>query len=293
MKTVAGSIESPNMQELTIVWQRARSSVWEDEWIEYLFRNIPHQTIENLDHTQFIDNSVIVDAVCWAPYHNDYIAEMTRRNLKFGFVHLTDEDCRTDISTYQQCKFVLRNYYRGTMPDHVMHIPLGWNTGFTEYSNNPTSDQRNHAWASVSARWDHNRDIMAQAMNTIPRGQLYVANHHSPRLSPGEMRKIYNACIFVPCPRGAIIIDNFRVTEALEAGCIPIVERSDYWAKMHGDDFPAIQIDNWTSVPAIVQHYLDNLTKCEALRQQCYNWWQTKKNTVTSQVTELVTRTML
>jgi hypothetical protein len=281
------------MQELTLIWQRARDSVWEDEWVEYLFRNIPHRTIENLNHDQYIDNSVIVDALCWAPYHNDYVKEMKQRGLKFGLVHLTDEDCTVDISSYADCKFVLRIYYRGSMPDHVMNIPLGYNTGFTAYTDNPPSNQRKFIWACVSARWDQNRNNMAQAMSSVPNGNLYVAGHHGPRLTPAEMSKIYRDCIFVPCPRGAIIMDNFRVTEALEAGCIPIVERSDYWANMHGPDFPAIQIDNWAWVPNLIQQYLQNPTELDILRNRCYNWWTVKKNQVTEDVTNLVTRTML
>jgi hypothetical protein len=281
------------MQELTIVWQRARDSVWEDEWVEYLFRNVPHRTIENLNHDQYIDNSVIVDALCWAPYHNDYVNEMKQRGLKFGLVHLTDEDCTVDISSYADCKFVLRNYYRGPMPEHVMNIPLGYNTGFTAYTDNPPSNQRKFTWACVSARWDQNRNNMAQAMSSVPNGNLYVAGHHGPRLTPAEMSKVYRNCIFVPCPRGAIIMDNFRVTEALEAGCIPIVERSDYWTNMHGPDFPAIQIDNWAWVPTLIHQYLQDPIGLDILRNQCYNWWTVKKNQVTEDVTNLVTRTML
>lgn len=280
------------MQELTIVWQRARSGVWEDEWVEYLFKDIPHRTIENLDHTLFIDNSVIVDALCWAPYHNAYIAEMTKRGLNFGLVHLTDEDCTVDISSYADCKFVLRNYYRGPMPEHVMNIPLGYNTGFTAHTENPPAAQRKFVWSCVGARWDQNRNVMAQVMSSIPNGFLYVAEHHGIRLTPAEMSKIYRDSVFIPCPRGAIIMDNFRVTEALEAGCIPIVERSDYWAKMHGADFPAIQINGWHEVPGIIQQYTQDPAGLDLLRNRCYNWWTARKQLVTKNVTELVTKKM-
>jgi hypothetical protein len=280
------------MEKLTIVWQRARSSVWEDGWIEYLFRNIPHDTVENLDHNTYIDNSVIVDALCWAPYHNDYIAEMTARNYNFGLIHLTDEDCKTDISSYNQCKFVLRNYYRGPMPEHVMNIPLGWNTGFTDFCNNKSSSDRKFVWACVAARWDQNRNDMVKAMSTVAGGSLYVADHHGPRLTPAQMSEQYHDAIFIPCPQGAIIVDSFRITEALEAGCIPIVERSDYWTNMHGDDFPAIQIDSWAEAPAIIAELLTSPSKVEAIRLMCSIWWESRKHKVTSDVTKLIHKKM-
>jgi hypothetical protein len=280
------------MNELTIVWQRARSSVWEDNWVEYLFRNIPHKTIENVDHTLYLDNSVIVDALCWAPYHNDYIKEMTNRGLKFGLIHLTDEGRNADISSYNDCKFVLRNYYKGLAAEHVMDIPLGWNSGFTDVTGNKTSMDRKFIWACVAARWDQNRNNMVNAMSTVPNGSLYIADHHGPRLSPMQMSEMYRDSIFIPCPSGAIIIDNFRVTEALEAGCIPIVERSDYWKQMHGEDVPFIQIDNWKQATDVINNLLKNPSKLEALRILCKMWWESRKHLLTNSVTELVYRTM-
>ena len=280
------------MQELTIVWQRARSSVWEDEWVEYLFKDIPHNTIENLDHTQFIDNSVIVDAICWAPYHNDYINELAGRGYKFGMVHLTDESTQDDISSYDKCKFVLRNYYRGPMPEHVMHIPLGWNTGFTDYVQDKASSARQYTWAFVGARWDQNRNDMSSAMSSVPNGSLYVADHTGPRLAPAQMGRFYSEAIFVPCPRGAIIIDSFRVTEALEAGCIPIVERSEYWTNMHGEDFPAIQVSSWAEAPAVINEMLKSSSKVEATRLMCKLWWDSRKYKVTNDVTDLIHKKM-
>lgn len=283
-----GLLEKNNMQELTIVWQRARTSVWEDEWVEYLFKDIPHRTIENLDHTQFIDNSVIVDAICWAPYHNAYINELASRGYNFGLVHLTDESTKDDISSYDKCKFVLRNYYRGSMPDHVMHVPLGWNTGFTDYIQDIPLMNKQHVWAFVGARWDQNRNEMASVMTSIPGGSLYVADHTGPRLAPAQMGRFYSDAIFVPCPSGALIIDSFRVTEALEAGCIPIVERSDYWFKMHGKDFPAIQIDSWQQAPSVISDLLNDISRLTALRILCHTWWSAHKYNITEKVNKLV-----
>lgn len=280
------------MKELTIVWNRARSASWESTWVEYLFRNIPHTTIENLDHSQFIDNSVIVDSICWAPYHNAYCEEMKNRGYKFGIIHLTDESTRDDIDSYRHAQFVLRNYYREGMLPKVMHIPLGYNDNFTDVTDNPSVADRKYTWSYVGERWDHNRNIMASAMNTVPNGNLYVVHHSGPRMSVVDMSKLYRNSIFVPCPRGAIIIDNFRVTEALEAGCIPIVERSDYWAKMHGANPPLIQISNWAEVPAIIADLTKDPNRLEMIRLSCKKWWEDRKGLITEQVEDLVANTM-
>ncbi len=280
------------MNELTIVWNRARSASWESTWIEYLFRNIPHRTIENLDHSQFIDNSIIVDSICWAPYHNQYCEEMKQRGLKFGLIHLTDESTGDNIDSYKNARFVLRNYYREGMLENVMHIPLGYNDNFTDLNENPSASERKYLWSYVGERWDYNRSIMADVMRTVPNGHLYVVHHTGPRMSVVDMSKMYRNSVFVPCPRGAISMDNFRVTEALEAGCIPIVERSNYWTQIHGPNPPLIQVDSWQLVPNIIQELSSDPGRLEMIRLTCKKWWEERKLQLTEQVEHLVTSTM-
>lgn len=280
------------MNNITLVWNRARSASWESTWIEYLFRNIPHTTIENLDHSQFIDNSVIVDSICWAPYHNQYCKDLYNRGYNFGIIHLTDETTRDNIDSYQYARFVLRNYYRENVPLNVMHLPLGYNDNFTDVLDNPSAKDRKYTWSYVGERWDHNRNLMAGAMQSVPNGDLYVVHHSGPRMSVVDMSKLYRNSIFVPCPRGAISTDNFRVTEALEAGCIPIVEKSDYWSKMHGPNPPLIQISNWQEASSIINDLLSDINRLEMIRLSCNRWWNERKDQLTEQVEALVASTM-
>jgi hypothetical protein len=280
------------MNELTIVWNRARSASWESTWIEYLFRNIPHKTIENLDRSQFIDNSIIVESICWAPHHNQYCQDLHDRGLKFGIIHLTDESTRDNIDSYRHAKFVLRNYYREGLPEKVLNIPLGYNDNFTDLTNNLNSRERKYLWSYVGERWDQNRNVMAGAMRTVPNGNLYVVHHTGPRMSVVDMSRMYRDSVFVPCPRGAISMDNFRVTEALEAGCIPIVERSDYWAKMHGPNPPLIQIGNWQEVPNIIADLANDPARLEMVRLTCKQWWEERKLQLTDQIEDLVASRM-
>lgn len=280
------------MNKLTIIWQRPRIEVWEADWVEYLFRNIPHDTIEDINHNTFMDNSVIVESIWWAPHHMGYINELVNRKYNFGLIHLSDERCQDDISSYQHCKFVMRNYYRGIMAPNVMHFPLGWNSGFRDVSDNPATADRKHTWCFVGHRWDQNRNNMVAAMKTVPMGNLYVAEHHGPRLDACQMSVLYRNCVFVPCPRGAINIDSFRVTESLEAGCIPIVERDEYWSNMYGADVPFLQIDQWHQAPTLISSWLSNPVELEKYRKHCHDWWCRHRDNTVIQVTELVSRTM-
>jgi hypothetical protein len=281
------------MKKITLVWNRARSNSWETDWIEYLFRNIPHDTVDNPDHDQYWDNSVVIDTVRWADYHDRYCAELVDKKYKYAVIDLSDEVRNSSTHSYTDAEFVLRNYCRPGLEDHVLHIPLGYNTGFTNVTDNPPASERSNNWAFVGQRWDEIRERMRDCMMTVPRNKIHIAQDESARLTPAEMSKIYRDSIFVPAPRGWFIIDSFRVTEALEAGCIPIVESSDYWGELYGEVPPFIQINNWAQAPGIVTQLLADPQALEELRLSCYTWWTETKDLVTSQVEYLVNETLL
>lgn len=280
------------MEKITLVWNRSRATSWEPDWIEYLFRNIPHDTVENLNHDQYWNNCVVIDTVKWADYHDSYCAELVRQGMEYAVIDLSDETRNSSTASYDSANFVLRNYYRPNMANHVLHIPLGYNTGFTTVSDNPPADKRSHVWAFVGQRWDQTRQQMREYMMSVPGGKIHVAENESYRLSPVDMSRVYRDSVFVPAPHGWFVIDSFRVTEALEAGCIPIVETSDYWTKLYGEVPPFPQINNWSQAPGMIRNLLANPAELEALRLRCHSWWCETKDLVTSQVEYLVKETL-
>jgi len=282
------------MEKITLVWNRPRNQSWEPDWIEYLFRNIPHDTVDNSNRDQFYNKSIVIDTIRWSNQEHDaYCAELVKRGLEYAVIDLSDETRSSSIASYDRANFVLRNYFRPGMDEHVLHIPLGYNTGFTAITDNPPATERTNTWAWVGQRWDQTREQMRSAMMTIPNGKIHVAANESERLTPADMSKIYRDSIFVPAPHGWFVIDSFRVTEALEAGCIPIVEISDYWQKLYGEEPPFIQVSSWAEVPHVVNSLLRDPKLLEELRLRCYNWWLATKDLVTQQVEYLVDETML
>ena len=117
------------MNKITIVWQRPKNATWETDWIHWLFSDITDNIVDNLDHSLYLDNSVLIDCLVWAPYHNNYAREMRRRGLRFGLVHLTDEGSDNDISSYTDCDFVIRMFMRKCIQDYVLTIPIGYTSG--------------------------------------------------------------------------------------------------------------------------------------------------------------------
>ena len=278
------------MKKITLLWNRPKEIFWDVDWIEYLFRNIPHDSVENdSEHSLYFDRCVIVDTIQWAPHHDEYINNMNAKGYQYALVHLSDEICSAPVHTYDRAKFVLRNYLRSGLPKNVAYFPLCYNNGVADLTENPPANERKNTWAFIGQRWDNTREAMKAAMTIVPNGMLHVTlPDGANRMSPRDMSKIYRDTIFVPSPRGWFIIDSCRVSESLESGCIPIVDADQYWADLYGEVPPFIQVSDWNQAPAIVNRLLKNPKELEELRLRCYNWWCAVKDRTTQQVENLV-----
>lgn len=87
-----------------------------------------------------------------------------------------------------------------------------------------------------------------------------------------------------PCPSGVESPDNFRLYEALEAGCIPVVDAFStknkspgFWKYLLGGDIPFPIIDYWDAFPKILPGLLADH---QALSNKCFAWWQLKKREI-------------
>lgn len=130
------------------------------------------------------------------------------------------------------------------------------------------------------------RDEMLAAFTDYPHASITP----SPGFTLGMDRKTYLASLaaakVVPCPSGPASADSFRVWEALEAGCVPIVDDgptvdsegravTDYprgfW-EFFDPPFPVV--DNWRDAPRIADALLEQWPQSA---NRVSAWWQLKK----------------
>lgn len=261
------------MEVTDIVWLCEKSRSWECDWIDYLFQGV------TVTGTILVYNSSA-----------DIKGYLDQHGPVLGLVHLSDEWNRDPVDHYSQAKLVLRNYYKDLGPN-VLNFPLGWMRTFPHtLAPKPIQDRR-YVW-SFSGHVDKTtRPEMARWMSTVYGSRSYFkkcGENWGPfdghALTPKELANMYNDSCFVPCPQGNQSIDSLRVCEALQVGAIPIVERSDYWAKLYGQDVPLLQIDSWSQAPDLIKHWSSDLGQLEKLRHDTYTWWinycQNLKNTI-------------
>ena len=104
----------------------------------------------------------------------------------------------------------------------------------------------------------------------------------------GEEKVVYDSYLsimaqsrIVLCPSGIETPDTFRLYEALEAGCLPVVDAFatrnqsyGFWKYLYDEDVPFPIVDYWDKLPALLpellRDYPHNANKAAA-------WWQNQK----------------
>jgi len=112
----------------------------------------------------------------------------------------------------------------------------------------------------------------------------------------GEPREKYYATMVrsktVLCPSGPCTPDSFRFAEALESGCIPIVDNltqnptypGGYWNYIFSSQqFPFPVIDDWTLLREVMYSYLKDFP---ARMHECQAWWLAQKYRMIAEMKE-------
>lgn len=86
------------------------------------------------------------------------------------------------------------------------------------------------------------------------------------------------------CPSGPETPDSFRLYEALEAGCVPVVDAFStnnkvvgFWQYLFGDHIPFPIVDYWDKLPILLPELLRTYPE---LSVKCFAWWQQQKKKI-------------
>lgn len=92
-------------------------------------------------------------------------------------------------------------------------------------------------------------------------------------------------CQLALCPKGNVVVDSFRLYEAMTAGAIPIVEDdgSGYWREVFGPEFPCLMIQNWDSLPGMISA-VDVKNKSREIKR----WWNNYLEELKMKINKLI-----
>ena len=127
---------------------------------------------------------------------------------------------------------------------------------------------------------------MIDALTTLDPGLVHPTGASTAPLPIEQYSALMSDTVFAPCPQGWENLDSFRVYEALEAGCIPIVERRpryDYFRLLLGEH-PMVTIDHWKEAPEAIRVLQRDPLALETRRTACATWWQATRRALVDRV---------
>lgn len=272
-----------------LVWQIA-SDCWESNWIRYLFAGSYSEEVEDHDH-QFTSKRMIVADNVLTEEKAEYYKQACLSGSNIILVHLSDEGFRDDITSYQWCAHVYRNYWSRFLAhdDRITCFPIGTRTGIVANPAPTATSKRKWLWGFAGDVNKSNRMEMAAQMSSLAEGYTRFTSGFasSDGLSLEQYLSMLEQVAFAPCPSGNENIDTFRVYEALECGAVPIVERRhnhDYYFEMCGPH-PLPTVSDWRETPHLLAQ-IGTGAELDRLQRRCIDWWSSVKLRFRAQIAD-------
>lgn len=179
---------------------------------------------------------------------------------------------------------------------NMVHIPLGFKTGFvypSKEGKSPTpSTTRELTWSFIGTlKQQSNRQRMLDTFkNRLSQYPSFAQTDGG--VSTRMMGEIYAKSVFVPSDRGDVVLDCFRLYEAMLAGAIPVVvgaqkELRQTFLFDGEDDFPPFLVANtWNEAAQRCIELLQDNKQEELLEMQQKNiqWIQRHLQQIRTQV---------
>ncbi len=158
--------------------------------------------------------------------------------------------------------------------------PHGYPNDCMEMVAKHRSDEKKYDWVFAGQVTHYRRQECAAVLRKMPRGVLVESNGFGKGIDHDNYFDYMCRARVVPCPSGPETPESYRVYEAIEAGAVPIVDRTSpkgglgYWTKVFGKDCPLIEIEDWNNFPAVLNTVLVNW---QLIQPEVYQWWYSWK----------------
>ncbi len=293
MQTGIAEERKESTPSLTLLW--CQTGVFEEEWIRFLFSgwNLAERRIPDLDPLE--ENSLLVLSSNAHPLDRldrAFLRKVSSLN-RIGLFHLSDEWFCGGYEVYRHFRFILRNYHaRLFAHPGICVVPLGWTNGTKKKEEADLASRRRSIWTFAGNRNWVRHQMVAELARLVPNRVQLSQPGGCPSLPREEYVSWLRDAAFCPCPMGNVVLETFRVYEALEAGCIPIVEHRfgfDYFRSLLGEN-PLPSVRSWREGASFMQRLASDPGSLDACQGEIRQWWRFYKAKLQREVGEFVFR---
>lgn len=179
------------------------------------------------------------------------------------------------MNEHDDVSYHLPNGYRPETRDMLVKIGEQPRTTDFFFAGQITHDRRNEMLEHATIA-NTPMDIVGKIYETKSFGEEAITYEN-------YMRQLAGTKIAL-CPSGPESPDTFRVYEALEAGCLPIVDafsskhkNPGFWRYLFGDDIPFPIVEYWDVLPDLLHELLKGWP---ANANRVFAWWQGKRREI-------------
>lgn len=259
-------------------------------WGNYHFDNSPwilnllsKLKIEMIDDIKYLDQNeslIIVDDNI--SIKDSFYFDLSAKAKKIYLIHLGDEGGtdKKDL-VYSLCEHVWRTFSLPMFDNYknVTSIPIGYKS--EPLKKNIEISKKKYLWSFLGTTHGSSRyDLLDKHENLKPNFINLTADFSGKNsMNTEDYYDILNDSIFAPVPHGYFHPESYRLYEALEIGCIPILENPfNYFDKFLPNN-PIPNINNWKDSSDFIKNYIGHHNEIEILRKKIQDWWiQHKEN---------------
>ena len=241
-----------------------------NKWIFLTLDKIKYKIISDLNEVEKNVQLIIIDSSV-EKKRNLYLKLRVLCSKLFLF-HLGDETGIIDHSSvYSNFDHVWRafctnQYFKSK---NLSCLPIGFKSGISY-----REKDIKFKWNFIGTPHKSSRhDLLFRLSKVKPHFTFQTMRFNDKKkiMEVDELSEVLSSTCFIPCPNGFVHPETYRLYEALECHCIPIIENSyKYYDRLFPDN-PFLKIDKWMEAKKIVLNWTDK--QIMEKRENCKTWW--------------------
>lgn len=172
---------------------------------------------------------------------------------------VSDEDNNFPIDKLKHPRMVVYIQYphEQALPFAHRVLPVGYPSGTPSMLKEHDYNNKK-GWFFSGQVTNQSRKEMLSVLKDLDNGLFFQSDRFAGGLKRTDYLEKTTRARVIPCPDGAIVPESFRLYEALEAHCMPIVcGRPSYWEYIFGGAPPFPILPEWNGLPDTIRFHID------------------------------------